>query len=494
MVDKIFVTRNPIGKEDLLLTGQETQSRSGQDVTVTGLTGTEPGDFIVLEDVGAATGGLPAVDGSQLTGLPSGTNIFLGLIDAPNDYATSGLQLVRVNAAENAVEFADMFQALDDDGHIATQLEAEAGLVNNSIMTPLRVAQAIDAQVSVQNQTEIFNDGVDFTAGTTTQLTLAANPDNEDNTDIFFDGLKQHRDTYTLAGGIITFDAAIPLGTSAVEITSGTELPAGTIADNTVTFPKLNPVIIADRATAEAGTATDKLLTPERVAQAIAALPGMLNDGYLTFPKLNANIIADQATAEAGTASDKLMTPERVAQAIAALAGGGGYKIESIVNITSPQNEVDFVLNANAKSHKFIYAVETESNTTQFAASANNVASGTPYAHQNFGAYNGAAQIQEDTADPAMRLTDQSTLGKYASGELNIHKPNLVGVPARSIVTSRTENVVSSTALEMCNRLHIFNQAITSIQFGQYAWLVSGTANNQLLSGYIIYLTVGDET
>lgn len=56
-------------------------------------------------------------------------------------------------------------------------------------------------------------------------------------------------------------------------------------------------------------------------------------DGSLTFAKLSAGSLASQAEAEAGIATNKLLTPERVKQAINALSGGGG-KILQIVSAT----------------------------------------------------------------------------------------------------------------------------------------------------------------
>jgi hypothetical protein len=62
---------------------------------------------------------------------------------------------------------------------------------------------------------------------------------------------------------------------------------------------------IADQATAEAGTDTEKLMTAERVAQAIIA-------------QSPPPVLASQAEAEAGTENSKTMTPLRTAEAIAA--------------------------------------------------------------------------------------------------------------------------------------------------------------------------------
>jgi len=69
---------------------------------------------------------------------------------------------------------------------------------------------------------------------------------------------------------------------------------------------------VATQAEAEAGAAANKLMTPQRTAQAIAVLSP-------------APVFASQAEAEAGSASDKVMSPLRTAQAIAALSGGAVY-------------------------------------------------------------------------------------------------------------------------------------------------------------------------
>ena len=59
-----------------------------------------------------------------------------------------------------------------------------------------------------------------------------------------------------------------------------------------------------------------------------------------------AAVIASQAEAEAGTDTTKLMTPQRVSQAISALGGGGG--ISNVVEDTSPQLGGALDVNGNA--------------------------------------------------------------------------------------------------------------------------------------------------
>jgi len=77
--------------------------------------------------------------------------------------------------------------------------------------------------------------GGGFTAGSTTQLTLTvAGIDDEEALSIFFDGVHQHHNTYTIASSVVTFDAAIPTGTANVEIHYGKQPVASALAANSI--------------------------------------------------------------------------------------------------------------------------------------------------------------------------------------------------------------------------------------------------------------------
>lgn len=128
-------------------------------------------------------------------------------------------------------------------GVIATQAQAEAGTVNNRLMTPLRVVQAIAAAISsgiVQPAAAILS----AISG------LATN------------GMIVRTGAGSVAARTIT-------GAGPVSVTNGNG-----VAGN----PSI-AVEIASQAEAEAGTSNDKLMTPLRVAQDIAAVLA----GQVTF-------------------------------------------------------------------------------------------------------------------------------------------------------------------------------------------------------------------
>lgn len=66
--------------------------------------------------------------------------------------------------------------------------------------------------------------GTNFTAGTTTSLTLTNAPISSQSTSVYFDGVRQSANTWNLVGSVVTFSAAIPLNTLVVEISSLTTL------------------------------------------------------------------------------------------------------------------------------------------------------------------------------------------------------------------------------------------------------------------------------
>lgn len=162
--------------------------------------------------------------------------------------------------------------------------------------TPLDFGQSA-GDMTVDN----FADGVDYTAGTTTQLTLSVSPGNENNVQIYFDGVAQHHDTYSVSGAVVTFSAAIPIGTNDVEAVTGTTLGIGVPADNSVTSAKLHSSVISGLSSATPED-TDEIMfsdagTPKRstVANLRSVNKGSVNE-YTKSQNFDATTLTDGAT------------------------------------------------------------------------------------------------------------------------------------------------------------------------------------------------------
>ena len=102
---------------------------------------------------------------------------------------------------------------------------------------------AAPAPVAVGNMTDEkgsdgnpgFKAGTDFTAGTTTTLTLSQSYGSASNIWVAFDAAEQGADSFTLNGTTLTFSSAIPVGTNKVYVKGGTSLSLGTPAAGSVT-------------------------------------------------------------------------------------------------------------------------------------------------------------------------------------------------------------------------------------------------------------------
>lgn len=115
-----------------------------------------------------------------------------------------------------------------------------------------------DAPVYSDFRVDTFIDGVHFTAGTTTQLTLSSSPGVIANTKIFFDGVYQEISNYSLNDDVITFNSAIPLGVNVVEVCYGRSLLVGYFDTSNVSYQPVDP-----------DTATTHTLKEEEVGRVI---------------------------------------------------------------------------------------------------------------------------------------------------------------------------------------------------------------------------------
>lgn len=154
-----------------------------------------------------------------------------------------------------------------DSNTIASQVEAELGSSAVKFMTPQRTRQALDNYFG-----EIVTESI--TVGTTvnegdTIITPSQPITSVNNMFVFFDGVYQATNTYTVdSNGDLELNAGLPAQVENIDIIYGVNfIPIGTPSDGTVTIAKLASGLIASQAEAEAGTANNKLMTPERTQQ-----------------------------------------------------------------------------------------------------------------------------------------------------------------------------------------------------------------------------------
>jgi hypothetical protein len=166
-----------------------------------------------------------------------------------------------------------------------------------------------DSAIAANWNVDHFFDAVDYTSGTTDELTLSGDPITENNTFITFDGTLQHKDTYSVSGAVITFDAPIPLGVLEVEVAWGSALGIAVPGDGSVDDDALADGAVTTPKLADDSVTTDKIL-----------------DGTILLEDLNAEIIAYINSIGSGASSGST----------GSVRGVAGYN-----NSTNPDNQYD---------------------------------------------------------------------------------------------------------------------------------------------------------
>jgi len=122
-----------------------------------------------------------------------------------------------------------------DAGKILAWATDESSLVNATLINAnqtLSGAQVVDA----------FVGGTHYTAGVTTSLTLTSSVGQRNATVVTFDGLVQHKATYSIVGSTINFTSPIPVGVLNVEVQTYQTMaigvpPPGTDASSFIVTP-----------------------------------------------------------------------------------------------------------------------------------------------------------------------------------------------------------------------------------------------------------------
>ena len=279
---------------------------------------------------------------------------------------TTGQQLVKLSGGDYDTGWAD-----DGSLPIASEVEAVAGTDNTKVMTPLRTAQATAGLVpttrSVTTGTGLTGGG-DLSINRNIVADLASQPESEagaSSTKLMTPlGVAQAitarlNNTLSSTSTTLALTAAQGKVLENSKIGTGRQILAGTglSGGGNLSADRTLSADIASQPEAEAGAINTKLMTPLRVAQAVAlkvdqsrtisAGTGLSGGGDLSANRTISADIASTVEAQALTSNVKLMTPLRVGEAIAnvvlntrqviagtALNGGGALSSNVTINAT----------------------------------------------------------------------------------------------------------------------------------------------------------------
>ena len=165
-----------------------------------------------------------------------GTNTFTTDSFTGNGSTTAYALSQTVSSEDNLLVFIEgVFQQQDaysiaTSGGTTTLTFSSAPANGNSILIYSVAAAVSGSNLNIDSMT---GDGSDVT------LTLTIAPVNENNTQVFIDGVYQNKSTYSISGTTLTFSTAPPNG-SAVEVMTMTQTDINVPVDGTITSAKLS--------------------------------------------------------------------------------------------------------------------------------------------------------------------------------------------------------------------------------------------------------------
>ena len=147
--------------------------------------------------------------------------------------------------------------------------------------------------------------------GSTVAYTLSISPTNENNTQIYIDGVYQHKSTYTVSGTTLTFDTA-PVNGTAIDVIMFSQTSLNTPASDSVTTSTIVDGNVTTAKILDANVTTAKLadssVTSAKIADGTIAT-GDIADDAVTSAKLDTNIdIAGTFDVTGATTLDSTLT------------------------------------------------------------------------------------------------------------------------------------------------------------------------------------------
>jgi hypothetical protein len=279
---------------------------------------------------------------------------------------------------------------------------AEGALYYNSTVLELRYRRSgvwVPFPQANAVARQFFVGGVDFTAGTTTVLTLPATSYTKNILWLYFDGSYVQPNRYTLTDQThVTFTAPITAGTTRIEIGYITPLASLVIDDNSLTTAKYQDQSVTTPKIADGAVTTVKLananVTTAKIANLAITTP-LIADTAVTTAKIvdSAITAAKLSTTDVGNINQKLGVA-LVVDSIASLkaltstqlgnyswfdvsgyyagidGGGGRYVITG--DTTTPVNNGTIIANT-ATGRRFYLVQQTAPTIAQFGAKMDGV-------------------------------------------------------------------------------------------------------------------------
>lgn len=253
---------------------------------------------------------------------------------------------------------------------------------------------------------DTFVAGVDFTAGSTTQVTLSVTPPSENNTSIYFDGVYQEKGEYSIAGAVVTFTSAIPTGTTSVEVVTGGELAVGTPSDGTVTTAKL----------------ADDAVTNVKLADDAVTLPKIDSTGATNGQVLTADGAGAVTFADAAGGGSMVLLGSFSASNVTSVDIGSGLDLNTVIDGTYDRYVLQMVSVSSSSNSASLY-LRTSSNTgVSFDSGASD------YSWARIAPFYTTPNVAADSADAQIILNDTNFRSdEFGYGTVELFTPSEAG-------------------------------------------------------------------
>ncbi len=180
-----------------------------------------------------------------------GSNTFTTDNFTGNGSATAFTLSQSISDEDNLIVFEEgIYQNKADYTLSGTTLTFDEAPANGRKITVFSVRAAVSGSNLNQNS---------FTGnGSTAAYTLSVAPVSENNTQVFLDGVYQHKNTYSVSGTTLTFDTNVPNGT-AIEVMTFTQTDINVPVDNTITTAKIVDDAVTSAKIADDAVGNDQL-------------------------------------------------------------------------------------------------------------------------------------------------------------------------------------------------------------------------------------------